>query len=194
MAPLQGTTFDFAPLVARAVACESDEQTDREDGDVDDFTSDELDESLPPPNFWDDIDDIDPTPPKRPRATSFEEVVASSKKPHTGAHRHRPAKPALAGKAAQKAKSTTAANSRRTAKRAREFVDTGRVASAAVTNAHVRPAVPLDTELDTSSLPTKVGAYSAKPETKPERRGSKVPRSLVNLLGLGFHLIKWDGM
>ncbi|KAJ7041672.1 hypothetical protein C8F04DRAFT_1252603 [Mycena alexandri] len=45
----------------------------------------------------------------------------------------------------------------------------------------------------TPSLPTTFSAYAAKVESKEEKRGSKVRRSLLGLLGMGFRIVKWDG-
>ncbi|KAF8173039.1 hypothetical protein K438DRAFT_1772466 [Mycena galopus ATCC 62051] len=188
---LQGQVFDVAPLLARAVACEGDSQEDHEEDDVDDF---------PSPDPFDEIDDFDPSPPpsaskKRARTPpTFDQVVASSKKPHTGPHRRRAPDPVLKGKASQRAKSTNAAHSRRAKRRTKEFTKTGHVPVAATARAHVAPAAPLETNLAPSTLPVALGAYAAKVEDNAERRGSKVPRSLTNLLGLGFQLVKWDGI
>jgi hypothetical protein len=44
------------------------------------------------------------------------------------------------------------------------------------------------------TLPTAHGAYAGKIEDKKtEKRGSKTPRSLTELIATGFQLIKWNG-
>ncbi|KAF8178794.1 hypothetical protein K438DRAFT_1977629 [Mycena galopus ATCC 62051] len=191
---LQERDLDVAPLLANAVACESEDQEDHEqDDDVGDF---------PPPDPWDDIDDVDPSPPpltsainKRARTPpTFAQVVASSKKPRTGPHRRHAPGPSLKGHAAQRVKSTDAAHSRRAKKRANKKLEIGHVPTAATARAHIVPATPLPTDLTASTLPAALGAYAAKVADATEKRGSKVPRSLANLLGLGFQLVQWDGI
>ncbi|KAJ6456564.1 hypothetical protein C8R47DRAFT_929847, partial [Mycena vitilis] len=58
----------------------------------------------------------------------------------------------------------------------------------------IRSSVALGAGLDASTLPAALGGYSAKAESKQEKHGGKVPRSLTNLLGLGFRVIEWDGI
>ncbi|KAK7013947.1 hypothetical protein R3P38DRAFT_2546007 [Favolaschia claudopus] len=185
----QERTFDLAPLLARAVALESDDQEDREDADgVDDEWPphdplNDVDEEWPPHSSTSATESSDQPPPsatKRQRSPSFDEVVASSDPPTKGPHRRRP--------------STKAANARRAAKRARTIEEAGHVPNPATIETYVSPATPVKTQLDTLSLPTKLGAYSAKSSTAQERSGSQVPRSLRELLGRGFHLVRWDGI
>lgn len=185
------------------MASENDEQHDHEQDDALNDIDEEwpppdpldgVDEwwpPAPPPDPWDEVDDENPhpPPPKRPRRRpSFDEVVASADKPHIGPHRTRPAKPAA------KSKATKAANIRRAAKRAKAQAATGHAPSASTVRAHVQPAAPLATSLNTSDLPAALGAYTAKVEYKAEKRGGKVHRTLADLLGIGFQLIKWDGL
>ncbi|KAF8128080.1 hypothetical protein K438DRAFT_1789657 [Mycena galopus ATCC 62051] len=191
VAALQAPDFDVAPLVAKAVASESDSQADcdsEEDDDVPDLSA---------PDPWNDIDDVDPmsqpstsTGKKRPRSPTFDQVVASTKTPHTGPHCRRAPDPALKGKEAQRDKSPVAANSRCANKRLRNVQKKGHVPTAATADAHVKRAAPIATNLSTSTFPAALGAYGAKVEHKDERRGSKIP----NLLGLGFQLLRWDGI
>ncbi|KAJ7907726.1 hypothetical protein B0H13DRAFT_1879351 [Mycena leptocephala] len=54
-------------------------------------------------------------------------------------------------------------------------------------------AVPLATNLDASTLPVAHGTYAGKVEDKSEKYGSKQYRTLAQLLGLGFRLLKWNG-
>ncbi|KAJ7300357.1 hypothetical protein DFH08DRAFT_725406, partial [Mycena albidolilacea] len=58
---------------------------------------------------------------------------------------------------------------------------------------HVRPAEPLEAHFNASSLPSALGGYVAKAKDPDKKYGSKVPRSVVNFLGLGFQVIEWDG-
>ncbi|KAJ7142554.1 hypothetical protein C8R44DRAFT_603506, partial [Mycena epipterygia] len=59
---------------------------------------------------------------------------------------------------------------------------------------HVQPAVPLTAGFDASTLPSALGGYAAKVKDTDKKHSSKVRRSLANLLGLGFHLVEWDGI
>ncbi|KAJ7804985.1 hypothetical protein B0H13DRAFT_2388016 [Mycena leptocephala] len=154
-----------------------------------------------PPDPWDEVDDDNPHPvpaPKKRRRVSFDQAVAAhGGVPPVGCHRRRPAKPGKAEKAlkaAEKAKKQrAAAHSRRKDQRARQLGANGHVPSPATVAAYVQPAIPLTTDLDSTGLPTTLGAYSAKVVSKTERRGSKVQRSLADLIALGFRRIKWDG-
>ncbi|KAF7354764.1 hypothetical protein MSAN_01390600 [Mycena sanguinolenta] len=220
--PLQSQDFDFAPLVQCAVAAESDDQDDHEDeddyedenddgdedaapdiphenvgfppcdpfNDLDDLDKDERPWSLD--DQWNDVDDANPSyhrlKRRRSSSPSFEQVVASAKPPHKAAHRQRPAKP---HRLAQK---HAAATLRRQKKRRKLKQQHGHVPAASAVNEHVAPAIPLATDLDTSSLPSTLGAYAGKVEDAAEKRGSTVRRSLANLVGLGFHVVEWDGI
>ncbi|KAJ7706644.1 hypothetical protein B0H14DRAFT_3525961 [Mycena olivaceomarginata] len=88
----------------------------------------------------------------------------------------------------------TASKRHNSVERRKQLSQNGHVAHAATIEVHVRRAVPLAAGFDASSLPAASGAYSAKVENKSERYGSKVRRSLTNLLGLGFQLVTWDGI
>ncbi|KAJ7791778.1 hypothetical protein B0H14DRAFT_2202101, partial [Mycena olivaceomarginata] len=57
----------------------------------------------------------------------------------------------------------------------------------------VQAAEPIPTRFDASTLPTAHGAYSGKVEGKTEKYGSKKPRSLTELIAMGFQLVKWNG-
>ncbi|KAJ7276989.1 hypothetical protein C8J57DRAFT_1061498 [Mycena rebaudengoi] len=145
-----------------------------------------------------DIDDISSAPlPKRKRSPSFEEVVASSPQPLTGPHRRRPAKPNPAQQIPQQSSEQqpkqSPSNHRRAARRSKQLAKTGHIPSTETVAKHVQPAIPLATGLTASTLPAAFGAYCGKVEDKKEKLGSKVRRSLSNLLGLGFQLIEWDG-
>lgn len=144
----------------------------------------------PPPDPWDDVDDDNP-PPRRKRhrylSPTFTEVVASAEIPHTGPHRQRPAKPSrLAKKHAQD-------KARRQAKRLKRKKEHGHVPAASTIREHVQPTAPFATNFDTTSLPAALGAYAAKAKDADNKYGSKVRRSLHNILGLGFHLVQWNG-
>ncbi|KAJ6552583.1 hypothetical protein DFH09DRAFT_1319034 [Mycena vulgaris] len=148
----------------------------------------------PPTDPWDEVDDIDPAKappsPRKRRRTSFDDVVASDPNPHTGPHRHRPAKPK------RQANKDAAAAARRKTKRAREKQARGHAPAASTIQEHVKPAAaaPLATHLDTPTLPAALGAYAAKLDPKKKRGpGCKVRRTLADMLGLGFQLVEWDG-
>ncbi|KAJ7033781.1 hypothetical protein C8F04DRAFT_1260512 [Mycena alexandri] len=199
---LQSRNLDYGMLVKRAVESEDDSQEDCEHeddelGEVDEEWPppgplDGVDEawppppsppSPPPPDPFNDVDDDNPHPKKRSRRISFDEVVASATPPHKGPHCTRPAP----------APTPSASHRRRALKRAATHVAAGHQPAAPGLLAHVNAAVPLTTAFDTSTLPSTHGAYAAKVEDKAEKHGSKVRRSLANLLGLGFDLIRWDG-
>ncbi|KAK6992484.1 hypothetical protein R3P38DRAFT_2569589 [Favolaschia claudopus] len=178
----QAHTFDVAPLVARAVALEGDDQQDHE-------AEDDIDDEWPP---RDPLNDIDEDWPPR---TSSAGTDAANPPPSSATKRRRsPSFDEVKAKPTQQQKSTHAANARRAAKRARQFAEVGHVAAPSTVEQYVSPATPVQTQLYTSQLPHKLGAYSAKCSTHTELLGSRVPRSLRELLGRGFHLVKWDGI
>ncbi|KAJ7818941.1 hypothetical protein B0H13DRAFT_1921973 [Mycena leptocephala] len=202
--PLQSLDFDLTPLISRAIAAENDGQDDHEEEDtlheeedaLDDLLPPHLDSgiddawpSLPPPDPWDEVDEANPCPHKHSRShpPSFNEVVASAEMPHTGFRRHRPAKPQ------RLAKKHAYLLAKRKAKRTKSKQEQGHVPAAATLDEHVRRALPLATGLTASTLPAASGTYAAKNADAGERYGSKVRRSLANLLGLGFERVKWDG-
>jgi hypothetical protein len=201
---LQGCGFDVAPLIARAIKAEHEDQEDCEEDDEHGDPLNDIDEEWPPPppsDPWNEVDDENPTfvPTKKPRRqTTFQDVVTSSTIPLTGPHRRRPAKLGKAerlAKLAEKAqKKRDASHCRRNNKRLRNLADTGHIPSPASVAAHVQCAVPLATELSTADLPAAFGAYSAKVEDKSGKYGSQVRRSLTDLIGLGFRIVEWDGM
>jgi hypothetical protein len=198
---LQAPSFDIAKLIARAVAAEHDDQEDREEDDEAEDTHhdplNDVDEEWPPPDPldgvdnerpplpatppdpWDEVDDDNPhlvPAPKKRRRVSFDQAVAAhGGVPPVGPHRRRPAKPRKAEKAlkaAEKAKKQrAAAHSRRKDQRTRQLGANGHVQSPATVAAYVQPAIPLTTDLDSTGLPTTLGAYSAKVVSKTERRG-----------------------
>ncbi|KAJ7150767.1 hypothetical protein C8R46DRAFT_1043563 [Mycena filopes] len=201
---LQEHTFDYAPLVARAVQREGDDQEDHDDEDHDDNldgVDDEWpppdplntvdDESPPPPHDpWNDIDEVERNPLKR-RATFDDVVTASGKKPHAGPHRRRAATPT---KPHRPTASAAASRARRKAKRERNAAASGHVPTASTLSDHVAHATPLESDFDTSTLPTTNGAYAAKVASHLENRGSKVRRSLLDFIALGFTVVRWDGI
>ncbi|KAJ7803236.1 hypothetical protein B0H14DRAFT_3487658 [Mycena olivaceomarginata] len=192
--PLCAPDFDFAPLLARAVHAEGEDQDDHEDEDMSSEEEDMLnDEELLPPGPSEGIDDNAlPCPHKRRRyrhaSPSFEQVITSAEKSHQGPHRQRAAKPHWL------ARKLEAAKARRQAKRSRKKKGEGHVPSASTIHEHVKPATPLATGLDASTLPSTFGACAGKVEGASEKYGSKVRRSLPNLIGLGFRLVDWDGL
>ncbi|KAJ7792420.1 hypothetical protein B0H14DRAFT_2931423 [Mycena olivaceomarginata] len=212
---LQSHNFDLSPLIKRAVAAESIDQEDHEEEeDVHDADEDVLndvdgvDEEWPPADPLNSVDDAWPAPPpppdpshnakegnppshthKRRRSSSptFPEVVASAQPPHTGPHRQWPAKPHRV------AKNHAWDSARRKAKRAQQKQECGHIPSASTVDNYVRPAEPLGTNLDASSLPSALGGYAAKTKDPDKKYGRKVRRSVQYFLGLGFQLIEWDG-
>ncbi|KAJ6599835.1 hypothetical protein DFH09DRAFT_1303203 [Mycena vulgaris] len=89
--------FDFAPLVAHAVAAEGINQDDCEDDDCSDKDEhNTVDEQWPRAlsvDPWDEINDINPLPSSQMPTHNLRDVVASTETPHTGPHRQRPTKP-----------------------------------------------------------------------------------------------------
>ncbi|KAJ7185116.1 hypothetical protein B0H12DRAFT_1246765 [Mycena haematopus] len=174
--------IDFAPLLSRAVAAEGDDQADFEHEDEPDWL-DGIDAENPThqthaehlaPDPWNDVDDvIEPPAPikKRQRlATSYDDCIATGK-PLTGAHR------------------------RRKVRRLRRIEAEGHVSRASVLEEIVKPAKPIAVPtFDASTLPTARGAYSAKTERPAETHGSRRRRSVAELIGLGFQLIRWNGI
>ncbi|KAJ7867084.1 hypothetical protein B0H14DRAFT_3441981 [Mycena olivaceomarginata] len=173
--------MNFAPLLLRAVELEGDDQEDREDSDDDSnddsndidnewppLPIDEIDEEWPPPDPMNEVDDLPPAPPTRKRRASptFDDVVAAGPA-HSGPHRRR--KPHI----------------RRAAKRARHIEEQGHAARPSAVERHVRSAEPIHVpSFDASTLPVSLGA----------EYGAKKRRSLAELIGLGFQLIRWNGI
>ncbi|KAJ7774333.1 hypothetical protein DFH07DRAFT_952577 [Mycena maculata] len=203
---LLAPVFDFAPLIAQAVAAEGEDRDDREEDDdapnehdapTEHDPLNDVDDQwplLPPIDPLDEVDDERPaaSPSKTAcRSPAFREVVAAALKLHTGPHRQHPAKPMKAEKAAKAAEKRQKA---RMAAHARDLAARGHVPAPATVAAVVQLAAPVPTDLDASGLPVTFGAYSGKAEGKVEKKGSKVRHSVADLLGLGFHLVKWDGI
>lgn len=171
------------------MSAESDDQEDREDSDDDPANEideewppnplNEVDDEWPPPhNHMDDLDDLPPAPPTRKRraSPSFDAVVAAG--------------PALAGPHRRHR-----AHAHRAAKRARKIEEHGHVTRPAATRRHVQSSTRLDVNsFDTATLPVALGAYTAKTEGRKEKYGSKQRRSVAELIGLGFQLIRWNGL
>ncbi|KAJ7831090.1 hypothetical protein B0H13DRAFT_1915619 [Mycena leptocephala] len=128
----------------------------------------------PPPDPWDEVDDENPHPSKKPRRKpSFDEVVASADTPHTGPHRTRPAKQAAAAKM------------RRATKRAKAMQQ--QATYPPPPRSHARPTRCTARHLFQRLSPADhARCYAGKVEDRAEKRGSKVQRSLSDLLGLGF--------
>jgi hypothetical protein len=151
-----------------------------------------VDDTWPPPSPPGDIDEKNPPPRprkrRRSRSPTFPEVVASAQPPHTGPHHQRPAKPYRVEK------SHARDSARRKAKCAKQREERGHIPATSTIDEHVRPAQPLETQLDATSLPSVLGGYAAKAKDADKKHGFKVRRSLANLLGLGFQAIEWDGL
>ncbi|KAJ7832528.1 hypothetical protein B0H14DRAFT_3463313 [Mycena olivaceomarginata] len=160
--------MNFAPLLLRAVELESDDQEDREDSDDDsDDDSNDIDNEWPPLP----IDEIDEEwPPPDP----MNEVDDLPPAPPT---RKRRASPTFEDV------------------RARNIEEQGHTARPSAVERHVRSAEPIHVpSFDASTLPVSLGAYAGKTENKTEKYGAKKRRSLAELIGLGFQLIRWNGI
>ncbi|KAJ7723599.1 hypothetical protein B0H14DRAFT_3519894 [Mycena olivaceomarginata] len=177
---LRATDFDFAPLVAQAVAAQDDNQEDEEPHDhLDDIDEEwppnplnEVDDVWPPPDPMNKVDDLPPPSSSRKRAASptFDDLLATGQ-PHKGCHR------------------------RRAAKHVRWIQEEGYVPRASVVAEHVKPAIPLHIpSLDVITLPATHSTYAGRVEDKDEKYGAKKRRSLAELISLGFQLVRWDGI
>lgn len=172
---IQAKAFDIAPLLLEAIAVERDDQ---EDSEPDDALSD-VDDAWPLPRSeqGNEGDDLPPafehcSLPSRKRCMSptYDQLVATGTS-LSGPHR------------------------RRAAKRARKIASEGHVPRASTLREHVSPAKPICVPtFDASGLPSAKGAYAAVVEQKPEKYGRKKQRSVAELTGLGFQLVRWDGM
>jgi hypothetical protein len=70
----------------------------------------------------------------------------------------------------------------------------GQVPRASTKRDYVVPTQPIQTELNSTQLPTAFGAYVGKVEDKAESFGKKKPRTLTELIACGFRLVPWNGM
>ncbi|KAJ7101390.1 hypothetical protein B0H15DRAFT_943716 [Mycena belliarum] len=206
---LQSPGFDFAPLLAEAV------KQERSDGDADEDPDDAgihkqtaplppldaldgIDEAYAPPapaDPWDEVDDVHPPPtrpsppPSKRRRTTFDDMQ-EGKKPQKRNHR------------------------KRKEKRAKDFESEGHAPRPSSLHKHVRvgladplrravsacatanaQAAPSSTKVpdDAAVLPAAYGAYTAKNADADEAWGSKKPRSLAELVQLGFDVVQWNG-
>ncbi|KAJ7080733.1 hypothetical protein B0H15DRAFT_953337 [Mycena belliarum] len=191
--PYEGATialhhpvFDFAPLLTEAVKQEGgdgDADDDHEDAAAEEQRPllppprdlDGIDESYPPPlptDLWNEVDDVHPppTPPSPPpskrRRTAFDDMQ-EGKTPQKRNHR------------------------KRKEKRARAFEHEGHDPRPSTLRKHVRAG--LADPPTQGLLPAAYGAYTAKNADADEAWGSKKPRSLTELVGLGFHVVQWNG-
>ncbi|KAF7335507.1 hypothetical protein MVEN_02204500 [Mycena venus] len=198
IAGLKASGFDFAPLLAAAIAGESDDNEEHDSlNEVDEEYSpnplNDIDIEYPPDPL-NEVDDVSPSQPprKKPRhSPSFDKVVAAAVPAHRGPHCRRPAKPKSD---AAKAKSKTGSKRRKAEKQDRQIATEGHVPRASTMREYVHGAEPLATSLDTATLPAAHGVYVAKIEQKGEKWGSKKCHSLLELLGLGFRLVQWNGI
>ncbi|KAF7296707.1 hypothetical protein HMN09_01079800 [Mycena chlorophos] len=159
-----GTGQSIAPLLARAIARESDGQLDAEPGDVAPLSDplDELDE-LDPPFMPDD------QPPRKKQHVELAEGPTQATKALSGSHR------------------------RRASKRRRDVAIHGHTARPETIAEHVHTADFQNTDFPTQLLPTATGAYVAKMEDADELGGSKKERSVEEYLAQGFHLVETGG-
>lgn len=163
---LESHEFDVAPLLRAAFANATDTQDD-----VEDYPSDTDTPATKPFEEWNTVDDFDlpprdaSPPPKRPR---IDVPTAPDKPPISYSHQKR------RRKREQKAKEGQAPQTR-------------------TIRTYVHAGEELPTTLDTADLPTAHGAYTAKPADDQEKYGHKKRRSLAELQGLGFRLVRWNG-
>ncbi|KAJ6571907.1 hypothetical protein B0H19DRAFT_1064923 [Mycena capillaripes] len=186
---LHSEVFDISQLLVRSVASKGEDQVNHEDhndlNDIDEHYPllppdpfNEINGVDPPPDPWNEVDDLPPPPPppsprKHHCTPSFEEVVAAGK------HIHGNSKNAKSHK-------------HRALKHQRRFAADGQTSRASTMCDYICPAQPTQTAFDAGTLPSTQGAYVAKTEPKMEKYGSKVPRSLTELIAHGFQLIKWN--
>ncbi|KAJ6590433.1 hypothetical protein DFH09DRAFT_1306979 [Mycena vulgaris] len=169
VSPLQSPQFNFAPLVGLAINAERADQEDREDSDVSDTGEgalNDVDEEWPPADPLDGVDDAwPPLPPPDP----WNEVDDDSPTPRKR-RRRRYTSPTF------------------------PEVKRGHTPAVSTIEQHVQPAVALNTHFDASTLPSALGGYAAKVKDTDKKHGSKVRRSIANFIGLGFHVVEWDGL
>ncbi|KAJ7849710.1 hypothetical protein B0H14DRAFT_3452402 [Mycena olivaceomarginata] len=160
--------MNFALLLLRAVELESDDQEDREDSDDD---SNDVDDEWPPKP----IDEIDEQwPPPDP----MNEVDDLPPAPPT---RKRRASPTFDDVVA--------------AVRSRYRGKKDIAARPSTIERHVRSAEPIHIpSFNAATLPVALGAYAAKTEDKGEKYGRTKRHSVAGLIGLGFQLIRWNGI
>ncbi|KAJ7702802.1 hypothetical protein B0H17DRAFT_1327163 [Mycena rosella] len=160
---LCAATFDVAPLLCESV----DFQYKYAEDEVPDCPSD--DEA--PADELNSIDEESPHSCPRSRSPSCKRVQLQDVLLHVN-HRHE----------------------KHHDKRQQATVKDGQVARAATLRKQLAlSSKPIPSELDTTTLPTAHGAYSAKPEDKKERRGGNKRRLLIELVALGFRVVKWNG-
>ncbi|KAJ7068933.1 hypothetical protein B0H15DRAFT_807364 [Mycena belliarum] len=143
-------------------------QVESDDQEDLDDPMDDLDEpaAAPMDDSWlDELDEPRPPPPP-PKRIRMDEVIASGRKPPSFAH------------------------IKRRNRRNKKIAEQGQLPRPATLREHIHQERVIATECDAATLPAAHGGYSAK---VGDTWGSKKPRSLQDLLGLGFELIKWDG-
>ncbi|KAF7297864.1 hypothetical protein HMN09_01007200 [Mycena chlorophos] len=158
-----GTGQSIAPLLARAIARESDGQLDAEPGDV------------APLGPLDELGRVRPALHARP--------TSRRKKQHVE----------LADGPTQATKALSGSHRRRASKRRRDVAIHGHTARPETIAEHVHTADFQNTDFPTQLLPTATGAYVAKVEDADELWGSKKERSVEEYLARGFHLVETGG-
>ncbi|KAJ6557123.1 hypothetical protein B0H10DRAFT_2240920 [Mycena sp. CBHHK59/15] len=203
--------FDFASLVAQAIVSEGEDQEDHEEDNTSLNPLDNIDEDwlprdplddideqwplLPPPDPWDDVDGVSPMHPalskKRPlplaqlrgshlqqrEVTHWCPSPPSGQVDEGGEGRRRGEEEDRCLTCPLQSQALCGAPAKRPCPRTFHHLHS------------IKPAMPLATNFNTSTLPTTLSAYATRVKEKKEQHGSKVCRSLPNLLGLGFQLI-----
>ncbi|KAJ6599944.1 hypothetical protein DFH09DRAFT_1303296 [Mycena vulgaris] len=165
---LCSAAFDLAPLLRDSLARE-----DEADDEVEDFPSAFDTPQDAPIDDFDTVDDVRPTAPSLTRSPSPKRVRLEDI-PLRPSHRHR----------------------KRRDKRNAKTQTKGQIPCLATVQAQVSAATALTAplEFDASTLPSAHGGYAAKNETRKAKLGSKKPRTLAELLALGFRLVPWNGV
>ncbi|KAJ7738550.1 hypothetical protein B0H14DRAFT_2638461 [Mycena olivaceomarginata] len=165
---LQAANFDFGPLLSRAVSAESDDQEDSEPHDALNDINEEW-----PPNPLNDINEDWPPHDPWNDVDDLPLPPAAKKAPCITQFLTKSLPPDPHRK-----ETITAGlwNARTRLKK---------------TASHLPIHVP---SFNASTLPTVHGAYAAKVKAPAEKRGHKQCCLLAELIGLGFQLVRWDGI
>ncbi|KAJ7467357.1 hypothetical protein B0H11DRAFT_1921395 [Mycena galericulata] len=165
---LRAETFDFAPLLAEAIQQEGRGEDDQEENQE---TPDDppLEWPAPPPDPFDTINDVEAPAAPKPRRTAFDDLK-EGKSPLPSISR---------------------SHKRRKHSRAANIHENGHAPRTSTIRDYVGKSSPIPTSLRTEKLPTVHGGYAAKAE---DAWGSKKRRSIADFVGLGFTVVKWNGI
>ncbi|KAJ7474682.1 hypothetical protein B0H11DRAFT_2282213 [Mycena galericulata] len=165
---LRAEAFDFAPLLAEAIRGEGRGEYDQEEAQE---SPDDppLERPAPPLDPFDAVDDIKASPAPKPRRTAFGDLQ-DGKKPLPSISR---------------------SHKRRKHSRAANIRENGHTPRTSTIRDYVGKSAPIPTSLNTEKLPAAHGGYAAK---AADAWGSKKRRSVADFLGLGFTVVKWNGI